>query len=278
MKVLITGARGMLGQELVRVFERGNEVTAWDFEDLDVTDKKLVEEKLLALEPELIINAVGYNNVDRAESEPEKANAVNGEAVGYLAAAAKQLDIPIVHYSTEYVFDGENQDGYREDARPNPISAYGQSKYLGEQRLSENTEKFYLIRLSRLFGKPGSSAEAKESFIVKMLAAGEKGEIDGVDGEWSMPTYAPDLAQRTRFIVDRKFPFGIYHCTSTGPAPSWYDLAVEIFKILGRSVKVNHVDATARPAKRPKYGVLVNTKISAPMRDWREALREFLTK
>lgn len=287
MKVLIIGAKGMLGSALVREFEKADEVIAWDREELDITQVESVKSKVKSLRPDLVINAAAYTDVDGAEQSPNLANAINGFAVAYVAAAARDLQIPLIHYSTEYVFDGEKPEGYREDDKPNPISAYGRSKLLGEQQLQKNTDKFYLIRLSRLFGResdlsptlptPGEGKTRKKSFVRLMLESAQtKKEMDIVDEELSCPTYASDLAARTRYILENKMPFGIYHGVNSESC-TWYGFAREIFEIKGIDVKLNPVPASRfpRPAKRPKYSILLNTKLP-PARDWKEALKEFL--
>lgn len=278
MKVLIIGAKGMLGQELARVFSPGNEVIAWDREEIDITREEVVSSKLSGLRPGLVINAAAYNNVDAAEADEQTANAVNGRAVGYLARACKTIGTVLVHYSTDYVFNGRQRAGYDETAQPHPISKYGASKYLGEQELRRYAEKFYLMRLSKLFGKEAASGAGKKSFVALMLELSEtRDTLDVVDEELSSPTYAPDLAARTREIVMGGLPFGIYHCTNAG-AVTWYGFAKTIFEIAGRNVKLNPVPASRfpRPAQRPQYGVLLNTKLP-PARPWQEALRDFLS-
>src|SRR3989344_4569828 len=207
MKVLIIGAKGMLGQALATVFNPGNEVISWDRDEIDITQVESIKLKVKSEKPELLINAAAYTDVDSAETNSELANKINGHGVGYLADAAKELNVPIVHFSTEYVFDGEKREGYLESDQPVPISVYGSSKLLGEQELARNTDKFYLIRLSRLFGSAGNG---KKSFIQTMLdLAASKKEIDAVDEELSCPTYAADAAAAGREIVEKKLPFGI---------------------------------------------------------------------
>lgn len=290
MTILIIGAKGMLGQALAEEFKDGKELFLWDREpsatrgvsasrgeEIDITEAQSVKRKVQNLRPDLVINAAAYNNVDGAESEPEIADKVNGYAVGYLAAICKKLGTPLIHYSTDYVFDGTKKEGYAEEDKPNPISAYGYSKYLGEQELQKNTDKFYLIRLSKLFGKEALSGGGKKSFVKLVLDSfRERKELEVVDEEVSSPTYAPDLAERTKYILEKSLPFGIYHGTNQGTA-TWYEFAKEIFKILNINVKLNPVPAARvpRPAKRPAYGILLNTKLPAT-RPWEEALKEFL--
>ena len=277
-KILIIGSKGTLGQTLASEFSEGNKLFLWDRDEVNLVEinpSTISGQKIRNLGPDLIINAAAYNDVDQAEQEPEIANSVNGYAVGYLAAISKELNIPIVHYSTDYVFDGEKKEGYVESDQPNPLSAYGKSKHLGEQELQKNTEKFYLIRLSRLFGK--SSAAGKKGFVDLMLElAKTKKEIEVVDEELSSPTYAPDLARLTRQIIDSEFPYGIYHGANSGVA-TWFGFAAETFKIAKLNVKLVPVaqDRFKRAAQRPKYSILLNIKLSA-QRSWQEALREFL--
>lgn len=278
MRVLITGAKGMLGQALAQVFAEGNELFLWDRDETDITQKQVVSSKLSVLKPDLVINAAAYNNVDGAETDTAVAEAVNGYAVGYLAKVCKQLQVPLVHYSTDYVFAGTKIDGYVETDEPQPISRYGASKYLGEQELQKHTDQYYLIRLSKLFGREAASAASKKSFVDMMLnLARTKTELDMVDEELSCPTYALDLAKLTKDLVEGEKPFGIYHGTNSG-AVTWYGFAQEIFKISGIDVKLNPVSAAKfpRPAKRPRYGILLNTKLPSA-RPWQEALKEFLS-
>ncbi|KKW29858.1 MAG: dTDP-4-dehydrorhamnose reductase [Parcubacteria group bacterium GW2011_GWA2_52_8] len=277
MKVLIIGAKGMLGQALVREFSDGNEVLGWDREQIDITVEQDLRLKIQDLRPELIINAAAYNDVDGAENDPAAAKAVNGYAVGNLARVSSELDVPLIHFSTDYVFDGAKKHGYDENADPLPISAYGESKFLGEQQLATNAARYYLIRLSRLFGAEAAAPGAKKSFVRVMRdLAGKREELEVVDEELSCPTYAPDLAKRTREIVASKAPFGIYHCPNSGET-TWYGFAQEIFKVLKMDVRLKAVAASRfpRPAKRPAYSILLNTKLE-PMRPWQEALSEFL--
>jgi dTDP-4-dehydrorhamnose reductase len=286
MKVLIVGSKGMLGQELVYEFNfSGAEVFSWDREEIDITNKKQVEEKINSLRPEIIINAAAYNAVDKIEQEDkELAEQINGYAVGNLAEAAKKVDAVLVHYSTDYVFDGEKIEGYKEDDVPNPQSVYAHSKWIGEQQLIRSLNhsvakslRYYLVRTSRLFGRPAQSEGAKKSFVDVMLKlAGEKEFLELVDEELSSPTYTRDLARRTREIIEWQKPFGIYHVTNSG-ACTWHGWARKIFELSGKNVKIIPVAAEKfpRPAKRPKYSILLNTKLP-PLRSWEEALAEYL--
>ncbi|MBI4262268.1 dTDP-4-dehydrorhamnose reductase [Candidatus Uhrbacteria bacterium] len=275
---VILGAKGMLGVELVRVFS-DSEVLAWDREQLDITNGEDVVRRIVEARPTLIINAAAYNAVDKAEEEPDVANRVNGDAVGYLAKAAEDCGATFVHYSSDYVFDGEKSDGYREDDTPNPISAYGRSKFLGEQKMQNaecRMQNYYLIRTSRLFGKEGGG---KKSFVDTMLALAQtKDRLEIVDEEFASPTYAADLAEQTRKVIDSKQPSGIYHITNSGVC-TWYNFAQEIFAQAPHT-KVPIVQPVPsskfpRPARRPAFSQLLNTKLPL-LRTWQEALRAYL--
>jgi len=282
-KVLIIGAKGLLGPELIMVFKRDEmyDVIGWDVEDIDIGDKNSVNEKVISLKPEVIINAAAYNAVDKAE-EPEGfevAKRINGMAPGYLACAARKIGAIMVHYSTDYVFDGTNPRGYDEISPPNPISKYGESKYMGELELQRHCEKYYLIRLQKMFGKPSNNPNAKKSFFETILNLAEQQDtIKVVDDELSNFTYAPDLADRTKYLIDRALPFGIYHITNEGAPVTWYGAAKILFELAGiKNVKLVPVspEEFPRPARRPKYSILINTKLE-PLRSWPHALKEFL--
>lgn len=301
----------MLGQELVKAFrhDKEYEVFAWDKDEIDITKEKDIKSKIGELKPSIIINAAAYNAVDKCEQDKKEfalAQKLNGKAPGYLAKAAKKIGATLVHYSTDYVFDGEPDIpepegcvhvcsscnlhetfqppiGFAENSRPNPISKYGKSKLLGEKEVRKNTKKYYLIRLSKLFGHPGASEGAKRSFFDVMLEVGKKnnppaGGVKVVDEETSCFTYAPDLARKTKEMIDAKKTFGIYHIVNSDPC-TWYEAVLELYRMAKIKVKVVPVPASEfpRPAKRPYFSVLLNTKLN-PLRSYKEALKEYLKK
>ncbi len=282
MKVLILGSQGMLGQELMRVYREdpGYEVIGWDRDEIDLADFGVAEMKIREYTPDIIVNAVAYNAVDACEENEEeyrKATLLNTEVPRFLSKLSIEIHATWLHYSTDYVFDGTNEEGYAEDAMPNPISKYGESKYAGEQAVIEGGGKYYIVRLSKLFGKPASSAVGKKSFFEKMLELAEtKTELQAVDDELSCFTYAPDLAVATKVMIQHVVPYGIYHLVNENPV-TWYEAATELFKIARKDMIVKPVSASAfpRPAKRPKYSILRNTKF-IPFRPYTEALEEFL--
>ncbi|MCX8110173.1 MAG: dTDP-4-dehydrorhamnose reductase [Syntrophorhabdaceae bacterium] len=282
-KILIIGVMGLLGPELAKAFrtDENYEVTGWDMPDIDIGDERSVMEKVTSLRPDIIINAAAYNAVDKAE-EPEGfeiAKRINGYGPGYLAKAAKTVGALFVHYSTDYVFDGTKKEGYYEKDKPSPISKYGESKYLGEIKVQENIERYYLIRLQKLFGMPSNNPNAKKSFFETMLSLAKKQDtLKVVDDELSNFTYAPDLANKTKHLIESDMPFGIYHITNEGAPVTWYGAAKILFELAGiKDIGIIPVssDEFPRPARRPKYSILINTKLE-PMRAWPEALKEFL--
>ena len=278
MKVLVLGARGMLGQELAKTFSDHN-AFAWDQEDLDITDKTQVFQKIAELRPDIILNSAAYNAVDLAEEDKDSAFAVNAEAVKHLALVSKEIGAIFVHFSTDYVFEGIKKDGYKEEGVINPQSVYARSKAKGEEYLREIGGKYYLIRLSRLFGRPGIGDGSKKSFVDMILnLAKEKEALEIIDEELSSPTYAPDLAKLTKEIIANKIPYGIYHGANSESC-TWYGFAKEALKLKNISCKLIPVTASQfpRPAARPKYSILLNTKLS-PARSWQEALKEYLKK
>lgn len=280
-RVLIIGSHGMLGQDLARVFEADQnwEVFAYDREEIDINSKESLLEKIGKVEPSVVVNAAAYNAVDKCETdeiEYELAKKINGYGPGTLAKICKEKDIPLVHYVSDYVFDGEKGE-YDENAKPLPISNYGRSKLLGEEEVRKNTDKFWLIRTSKLFGKPGASAMSKKSFFDTMIGlAKDNSTLKVVDEEKSCFTYTPDLALETKKMVEEPVPFGIYHVVNVGPC-TWFEAAAELFKIAKMDVEVIPVSSAEfpRPAKRPRSSVLLNTKLK-PLRSYKEALKEYL--
>lgn len=279
-KILIIGAKGMLGQQLAKVFseDKNYHVIGWGREEIDIVKFDQAREKILQVAPEIIINAAAYNNVDGCEKNEELANLINGYAAGNLAQIAKEAGALIIHYGSGYVFDGE-RGNYQENAEPRPISKYGHSKYLGEKELRSKADKFYLIRVNLLFGPPALSKNAKKSFVDLIFdLAKERDTFKFIADEISNPTYVLDLARATKKLIEENYPFGVYHLVNEGRA-SWYDWAQKIFLLAGLKKKVKPIksDEYSRPAKRPKNSVLINTKFPK-LRSWQESLSEYLRK
>jgi len=276
-KILIIGSNGMLGSELMKVFSECN-VVGLDKKDIDITQEEEIDKKIKELNPNFVINAAAYTDVDGCETNHVLAEDVNGKAVGYLAKSVEKIGAIFVQYSTDYVFDGEKKDGYAENDEPeNPVNFYGKSKLLGEKLLKENCKRYYLIRTSWLFGKNG------KNFIDTILKLSkEKEEINVVNDQYGKPTYAVDLAQKTKELIFGNYPFGRYHITNEGET-TWYNFAInilEVFKLLNPQEKFGKIipcDSSEhkRAAKRPKWSVLKNTKISS-CRNWTEVVEEYI--
>lgn len=276
MKILIIGAKGMLGQELAKVFA-DQELTLWDRDEIDITKPEDYGLKITEVGPDLIINAAAMNDVDGIEADDTMAKLVNGNAVGSIADICSILGILMVHYSTDYVFAGTKKEGYAENDIPEPVSKYGETKLLGERVLKQTTSEYYLIRTSRLFGAASPMPGTKASFVDKILEKAKAGgEISLVDEEVSAPTYVVDLAKRTREILAARKPYGIYHVTNSGSC-TWYGFGAKVLELAGLNVPVKAVPGSEfpRPAKRPAFSVLKNTKLE-PMRPWEVALEEYL--
>jgi dTDP-4-dehydrorhamnose reductase len=283
-KVLIIGVKGNLGIQLQKIFEESFEVVAWDKEELDITDEGEVNKKVKKLKPNIIINSAAYNAVDKCEEDDQEfelAKKINGLGPKYLAKISQEIKATLVHYSSDYVFDGNKKEGYSEDDETSPINNYGRSKLLGEELVQEvgknGNLNYYIIRTSKLFGKPGLSEVAKKSFFDVMIGLSKgRDELKIVDEEVSLFTYTVDLAKATKKLIEDKKERGIYHVANSESC-TWYESAKYLFEIIKRDVKIIPVDGDEfpRPAKRPKYSVLLNTKLK-PIRSWKEALKDYL--
>lgn len=282
MKIIITGAKGMLGCDLQKILQEDHEILAVDKEVLNIADKDAVDAYIEKEKPDLIINAAAYNAVDAAENEGEKiAMRVNGEAPGFLAAAAKTNGAKFIHYSTDYVFDGEKEGGiYEESDEPEPISKYGASKLLGETEARKANSETAIVRLSKLFGALGKSEGAKRSFVDIMLTkAREDAPLKVVHDEVGCPTYTLHIAQATKELIEKGVSGQTLHFVNEGPGVTWYEFAREIFQIADLDPEVEPVggDAFPRPARRPHAVILKNNSdIKLPPR--LEALKEFIQK
>lgn len=283
MTILILGARGNLGTQLTKAFAPDFTTVSWDREDLDVLDFNLLAEKVRELNPGLIINTVAYNAVDKCEDKDEykMAYRLNADLPAFLAELALDLGATLIHYSTDYVFNGtEHKREFTENETPNPINKYGESKFAGERellRLGQEGLSYYLIRTSKLFGPKGDSLLAKPSFFEIMLSlAADKNEVSVVSEELSCFTYTPDLAAATRRLWELEAPYGIYHLVNEGPV-TWLDGAKALFEIkkIDVAIKSLRSENLLRAARRPKFSVLKNSKIKK-LRPFQDALKEYL--
>jgi dTDP-4-dehydrorhamnose reductase len=280
-QAVIFGSKGQLGVELVKTLkERGWDVTGLDRGQVDVSDAARVEQAVAGKDASLIVNAAAYNMVDVAESEPEAAFRINALAVRNLALAARQLDALLVHFSTDYVFDGTADRPYTEEDKPRPLGAYAVSKYAGELYAQAYIEPL-IIRTSGVFG-PAGRGTARGNFVELMLRlAQQKQPIRVVEDHVASPTYAPALAERTADLVDRKLR-GVFH-VGGGTAISWFNYARLIFEIAGvrPELRATSEREYRTQAKRPRFSALSNSKLErsglTPMPALGDALREYMT-
>lgn len=276
MHILITGSGGMLGHALTAVLSQQHKLTGLDLPGLDITNLSAVKSAVSFHQPGLVINAAAYTDVDGCETNIDHAFAVNALGPRNLAVVCNELNIPLVHISTDYIFDGTGSVPYKESDQPNPQSVYGKSKLLGEQQVRELTDKHYIIRTSWLYGRHG------RNFVDTMLRlAREQDEISVVNDQVGSPTYSVDLAEAIAGLITEP-AYGTYHITNSG-ACSWYEFALEIFRQAGiEQIKVKPIttEELNRPATRPRYSVLDNyiwrLQGKKPLRHYKEALKDYL--
>ena len=287
MKILLTGITGQVGGELQQSLASLGEVVGVGRERLDLAQPESIRQVVREVKPEAIVNAAAYTAVDKAETEPELATAINAIAPKILAQEAQQLGATLVHVSTDYVFDGQKNTPYTEEDTPNPLGVYGQTKLAGEAGVREACEDSIILRTAWVYSAGG------KNFAKTMLRLGaEREELRVVADQVGTPTRAKDIAQAIGRLLqirteNAQSTTNIYHFTSSGVA-SWYDFAVAIFeeaKSLGFPLQVQRVVPITTleyptPAKRPAYSVLAGQKIAAVLETnpahWRESLRQML--
>jgi dTDP-4-dehydrorhamnose reductase len=279
--VIIFGGGGQLGVELCREFERRQWVVKrFDRQSVDITDGHRVEQAVAQADPQLVINAAAYNQVDIAENEPLAAYQANALAVRNIAMACRQTDARLVHYSTDYVFDGTKGSPYVESDAPHPLGAYAVSKLAGELYAQAYLNQPLIIRTSGVFG-PGGMFTPRGNFVELMLRLGNSNNpIRVVQDHVASPSYAPAMASRTADLVERGLG-GLFHMGG-GEAISWYAYAKLIFELAGLSPSLQPTDEREyrTAARRPKYSALSNMKLEAagiaPMPPLREAVGDYL--
>ena len=267
-KVLVTGARGMLGQDLCPILKLdGYEVVETDIYNLDITNFEMVEEVLTNEKPDIVIHCAAYTNVDKAEDDLETARLINVKGTENIAKICKKIDSTMVYISTDYVFDGTSTKPYEPNDKTNPINNYGLTKLEGEEVVKNNLEKYYICRTSWLYGRHG------KNFVETMLSLANKPELNVVDDQTGCPTWTVSLSNAIVKVIAGS-PYGTYH-TCGGGFTTWYGFAKEAFEIAG--LKVNLIPCTtdefSRPAKRPMYSVMNNEGLC---RDWKLALRDYM--
>jgi dTDP-4-dehydrorhamnose reductase len=263
-KAAVFGCSGQLGLELVsELRRRGYDVTGWERVALDITYRDKVERVLSDLDPEVVFNAAAYNQVDVAEKEPQAAFVANALGVRNLALACRQIDAQLVHFSTDYVFDGEAQRPYREDDPTHPLGAYAVSKLAGELFAQAYLERPLIVRTCGVFG-PGGLHTNRGNFVELMIRRAADGQpIRVVEDHIGSPTYAPLLAARTIDLVEKQ-QNGVFHIAG-GTEISWFKFAKLIFETAGLKAALQSTNEREyrTPARRPKYSALSNSKMEA---------------
>ncbi len=297
MKVVITGATGMLGSDLITVLNDKYELHGLDIKELphhlslasynlvDITDTQETYRVITKINPDLVIHTAAYTDVDGCEKNSDLAYRVNALGTRNVALACQRFDAALMYISTDYVFDGEKDNPYFEYDKPNPQSIYAKSKFWGEEYVHQLLNKFYIVRTSGLFGKNG------KNFVKAILnLAQQEKKIKVVNDQTTSPTYTKDIAnaisQLISFNVQRSTfngLYGIWHVTNSGSC-SWYEFAKEILQITNSEVEIYSIISSElkRPAKRPKYSVLNNYCWQLEgwklLRHWKDALKEYLSE
>lgn len=278
MKLLLTGAKGQLGQAIIRLAENNAaiEIFPFDSSQLDITDEAAVKETIASVSPDVIINCAAHTAVDACETDAENAYRINALGPKYLAQAASAVDAAMVQVSTDYVFDGTKKTAYVETDLPNPQSVYGSTKLAGEEQAAKYLKKLYIVRTAWLYGNG-------HNFVRTMLRLAKEGKpLRVVNDQYGTPTSHLELARMLLYLI-RTENYGIYHATCEGYT-TWYHFAQEIFARTGVKADLTPVssDEFKAAAKRPAYSILENHKLNTEtvyrMADWHDAFLEYLNE
>ena len=280
MKTIIIGCNGQLGYDMVSVFKtEGHMVQGIDLPDIDITDLTSVKTTIKKINPDIIINCAAYTAVDDCENNEETAFAVNAEGIANIANAAESIGAPVVHFSTDYVFDGLKKSPYIESDATNPQSVYGKSKLEGEHNLIKSTKKYFIFRISWLYGRHGNNfAKTIRKVALQKLKSNEPLKV--VNDQFGTPTYTKSVCKQILSVIFTD-NFGIYHCTNEGEC-TWFDFAkyiTESFTINSEIIPCTTAEFP-RPAPRPPYSVLENNCLKTSglnnMPHWKDAFKVFI--
>jgi dTDP-4-dehydrorhamnose reductase len=278
MRILVTGASGMLGHALIPVLEEDHEVFGLTRTDCDLCDENTVRKIFLSQKPDMVVHLAAFTNVDGCELDPEKAKAWNEFATLNVAKAARDIEAALLYTSTDYVFDGQAIRPYSEDARTNPLSVYGKTKLMGEKYVQDMVERSFVVRTSWLYGTGG------KNFVSTILGiALEKSELHVVNDQRGSPTYARHLAEKLAELVMTR-EYGIYHVTARGDC-TWFEFARKILDLFGlQEIQVVPISTSEcnRPAPRPAYSVLANQRLISMgmglLPHWEDGLDNYLAE
>jgi dTDP-4-dehydrorhamnose reductase len=282
MNVLVTGANGQLGSDVISYFmAQGCKVIPVTHADLDITDAPALTKAITSIKPDVVINTAAYHHVEHCENNPDIARAVNATAVGFLAQLGDKENFRLIHISTDYVFDGEKKAPYVETDAVNPLNIYGQTKAEGEQYVIQAAAQHAVVRISAVYGIEPCRAKGGLNFIRLMLKlAKEKDQLQVVNNEFVSPTHTLAIAAQLYKIATTPNATGIFHATSEGEC-NWYEFAMEIFRLTNTKIDVVPVEAANfSKIKRPGYSVLENARLKQlginQMPYWKESLEQYL--
>jgi len=274
MKIIVVGSNGQLGKEITRQFQSKHELLLYDIPSIDITNYQSVVNLISDTNPEVVINAAAYTNVEKAEEDEESAYRVNALGAHNLALACHKYGAKLVHISTDYVFDGKAKIPYEEFDSPNPLSVYGKSKLWGEKLVEQVGGEYYILRTAWLYGDG-------PNFVRTMLKLAEQRDrLTVVADQYGTPTYTKDLVWVIERLIDTEF-YGVYNASNQGSC-SWQEFACKIFALAGKAVMVDPVTTAEYPtkAKRPQYSVMDNKMLRLRgldvMRPWEEALLDYM--
>lgn len=282
MKVFIFGKTGQLGEQLyVQGISRKHKVIGFSHEDLDITDRIAVEKMIKKVKPDVVFNATAYHFVPDCELYPDKTFLINAIAVRDLAEICQNSNIHLVHYSTDYIFDGKKGSPYTEDDLPSPVQTYGVSKVAGEYMALAFNPKSIVIRSSGVYGGKFGSRSKKGNFVLNILKEKNKETLEVSSEQIVNPTYSVGLASATFELIKNRNARGIYHLANKGYC-SWAEFAAEIMKLIGSSTKIIPVDRSGESggAKRPLFSALKNTraaKLGVQLPTWQNAIKRYLS-
>jgi dTDP-4-dehydrorhamnose reductase len=279
MRIVVTGAGGLLAAGIIRDFSRASDMVPLDRAALDITDAAACVRAIAQARPDVVFNCAAYNDVDGAEADAVAAIRINALGVRTLCGASRAAGASFVHFGSDFVFDGEAARPYTEDDRPNPRGVYAASKLLGDWFALEHPGA-YVLRVESLFGQPGPGRTRRGSLgtIVARIRAGEP--VPAFVDRTVSPTYTADVAAAVRTLLARRAPPGLYHCVNSGAA-TWAEIAAEAASVLGLPIEIQPITlgTAALKAPRPKYCALSNERLTAAgatMPSWQDALRRYL--
>jgi dTDP-4-dehydrorhamnose reductase len=278
VKIVVTGAGGMLGRDLVEILSQRHQVIGLSHAELEILDAEETKKTISEPKPDLVIHAAAYTDVDGCEENPDKAYSVNTIGTQNVALACQKAEAVLLYISTDFVFDGTKGEPYLEWDKPEPINVYGKSKYAGERVVAHLLNRYYIVRTAWLYGEHGGNFP-----ITILKKAKEKGSLEVVSDQVGSPTFTYDVVRGIERLIETD-SFGIYHMVNRGEC-SWYDFARKVLDLAGyQDFKIKPItsEQLSRPAKRPSYSVLRNFSlekvVGVVMRSWEEAIGEFMQR